>query len=118
MKAAKREFTETNRSQPEKTCTSALTYVLIMHIEASIHLSFSCITLSFHISLIPLQRLSDLDCSRTDPQNSTANKHHGAEKEGGLLTSHRGTSYHTKYHQHAIIEQASSFKHKMLVVQR
>lgn len=74
-------------------------------------LSFPCIPLrSFHISPIPFQRLSDLDCPWTDPLNSTANKYHGADKEGGLLAFHQGTSYQTDYHQHAISHQAGGFK--------
>ncbi len=70
---------------------------------------------SFHISLIPFQRLSDLDCSGTDPPNSTANKYHEAENEGGLLTLYHGTSYQTKYHQHAISHQARLFKVNFLI---
>lgn len=49
--------------------------------------------------LIPFLYLSDHCSPWTDTPNSSANKHHEGAEEGGSLTSHRGTSYHTKYDQ-------------------
>lgn len=59
--------------------------------------------------LIPLHYLSDQYSAWTDTPNSTVNKHHEGAEVGGSLTSHTGTSYHTKYDQ----PSAMSFNQKM-----